>query len=418
MSKKREPLWPCDMRIEVLGVTGGYASGKTLFICSIDPANTRLYDFEKSAGTYASGLGIDRVDVPGLLTEKHPKGFSPRAAFEWWYSEIKTIKPGDGPSVIAVDPISDIEDGMVDWVKARHKEWGFKTEESFLSTGGIFWSKVKSEWKRVLADLAARCETFAFTTHLKFVWKAGKPTTQQTPKGKTTLMELASLFLFLDRVSDQKAPSATILKSRLAVTKVVDGELRIMPVLPPRILVATPKSIRDYILNPPDYDALKPWEKEQEKVLSEADKLEMEREISENNRAAAEASVEASKQANKAQSAREIALARLKPALVKAAEEAMPMEGNSEGATEDAPKDVIPDDQAQAESVMAHPPLVEQIIEKGKLIDASRATYAWLRSRGVDVSGFKGPDCLVDFIPYLNEAELLGLKEICGISLD
>ena len=90
---KIEPIWPLNVSIDVLGVTGAYASGKTLFVCSIDPARTRLYDFEKSAGAY-TGLGIDRVDVPSVMLEKYPKNYSPRQVFEWWYSDIKQIEPG------------------------------------------------------------------------------------------------------------------------------------------------------------------------------------------------------------------------------------------------------------------------------------------------------------------------------------
>lgn len=405
-------LWPCSMKIEVVGVTGDYASGKTLFVCSIDPANTRYYDFEKSAGTYAEGLGIDRVDVPSVMTQKFPKGFTPKQVFEWWYNDLKQIAPGKGPSVIAVDPISDIESGMVDWVKSRHKEWGFKTEEAFVAMGGIFWEKVKSEWKRILTDLTARCQTFAFTTHLKFVWKAGKPTTQLTSKGKTTLKELASLFLFLERNSDQLAPSATVIKSRLARTKFQDGEMQVLTVLPPRLPVATPKAIREYIVNPPNYSALKDEEREQEKILSEADRLELEKEIAETNRATQEAALEVARQAEKAQSAREKALAKLRPKTAPAEEVKEPVVEES-----------LPDDQEAA--AKEDPIAVQEIAwknlrdrlsgDKENSLIVARKTYAVLKARGVNVADFKGVACLEDFLPKLTTEEISEIRESCEV---
>lgn len=402
---KTDSIWPNGVSIDVLGVTGAYASGKTLFVCSIDPARTRLYDFEKSAGAY-TGLGIDRVDVPSVLLEKYPKTYSPRQLFEWWYADIKAIEPGRY-TVIAGDPISDIEDGMVDWVKARHKEWGFKTEDAFVSTGGIFWSKVRSEWKRVLADLSSRCQTFAFTTHLKFVWKYGKPTNQQTPKGKTTLMELASLFLFLERDSSSLVPSATVLKSRLAVTSVRDGEINVVPALPPRIAVATPKQVREYIVNPPNYAALTVEEMEQEKQLSEADRLEMEAQIAADKRAAEEMALQAAQTQAKIQSAREVALSRLRP-LAPQVEEAPAEPEASGGTTEEVPN--IPTAVEVAETIENEVPLIETIIASGKLVECARLVYKKLKARGVDLSGFSGADCLGDFLSYLDEGEVDRLK--------
>lgn len=395
-----QPIWPNGIKIEVLGVTGAYGSGKTLFVLSIDPEHTRYYDFEKSGGTY-EGLGVNRIDVPAVMLEKYPKGYSPRHVFEWWYSDIKLLNPG-GYAVVVGDPISDIEDGLVEWVKARHAEWGFKSAESFVATGGIFWAKVKSEWKRVLADLSARCQTFAFTTHLKFVWNHGKPTTQQVPKGKSTLMELSSLFLFLERDSSALVPSATVLKSRLAVTKVVDGEIHIIPALPPRIAVATPKRIREYIITPPDYGKLAPDEIEQEKQFSEADKLELEAQIAADRRAAEEAALQAAQTTAKIQSAREVAMAKLRPAAESTAAAEEP--SIQEPMTQDPLAEADP-------KIENAPTLIEEIIASGKLIECARIVWKKLHGRGIDLGAFKGAEFLGDFLHHLNPEELSKLRD-------
>jgi hypothetical protein len=291
-----EKIWPKGVKIEVLGLTGDFASGKTLFGLSIDPRKTLLYDFEKSAGTYES-LGMERIDVPTLMLEKHPKGYAPVDVFRWWLKHITAIEPGKY-SVIVVDTITDIEAGLADAVKANHEKFGFKTASAFQATGGIYWSYILAEWKQTLADLAARCQTFAFTSHLRKIWRSGRPTSAQEPKGKVTLMELCSLYLWLERIAPAEGthkgrtpdvPSAIVLKSRLADTNVDDdGKISISPLLPPRISAATPEAIRKYILTPPDYKKLKKGEKVVEATLTDDERLQLEAEIAADRKEAEE----------------------------------------------------------------------------------------------------------------------------------
>jgi hypothetical protein len=304
-----KPIWPEGIEIEVLGVTGDYEAGKTLFVNTIDPPNTRSYDFEKSSGTYAASLGIERIDVPKVMLAKYPDGYKPIDVFRWWIDDIRSIKPGTF-TVINVDTIGDIEAGLADYVASQYKDYGFSSAETFKKMKGVFWGQVKEYWKMTLADLAARCQTFAFTTHLRAVWKGDRPTSQREPKGKTTLMELATLFLWLERDKPKKGdrnqqrnedgtpkggpPSADVLKSRLAkiVYDADAGEVDTRAVLPPRIPVATPAMIRKYIVNPPNYYNLKPAEKIVPKEMSPEEKLVIESEIAENKRIAEESALE------------------------------------------------------------------------------------------------------------------------------
>lgn len=323
MSKTLEPVWPNNKQIEVIGVTGEYSSGKTLFGLTIDPKNTLYYDYEKSGGTY-DGLGVTRVDVPDELHRKHPKGFKPIDAFSWWYQHIKTIEANQY-SVIMCDPISDIEEGAVEWVKGRYKEFGFQSAENFQKTGGIFWAKVKAEWKRILADIAARCQTFVFSTHLKDVWVGNKSTGKRVPKGKSTLMELASLYLFMEREADKNGkvpliPAATVLKTRLADTTMSEGGVVITPTLPPRLPQATPDAIRKYIITPPNYDKLKTGEKVLAKTMTDDAKLLLQAEIAQDTRAAQEAALETQKSKETLEAAKAAARARIVPNADKAQE--------------------------------------------------------------------------------------------------
>lgn len=266
-------LWP--QAIPLIGLSGEYQSGKTLFGLTItDPAQMLVYDFEKSSESYHS-LGFTRIDVPAQMLKVHPKGYKPTDTYQWWRQHVTTIEPGKY-RVIMVDPASDIESGVTEWVRANPSYFGH-TPAQYIKMSGLLWGDMKELWKVILADLASRCETFVFTVHMGDAWSGDKPTGRRKPKGKSTLMELASLFLQLERRADAKGnvpvlPSAVVLKSRLVHMKIDKGQVRMVPSLPPRLPVATPEAIRAYMLSPPDYSKLAKEERVPEQSLTEDDR--------------------------------------------------------------------------------------------------------------------------------------------------
>lgn len=267
-------LWD-GATIPVLGVTGEPYSGKTLFVSSIDPKRTLMIDCEKSSETYSIPFA-ERHDLfeAGVL--------APREQFLWFTDILKGIKPGQY-SVVAVDPISDIEDGLADYVASRFKDYGFKSQQAFKSTGGIFWKQVLEFWKSFLGQLAGKCETLAFTTHLKGVWKGGKPTGRKEPAGKSTLIKLASLYLHLKRPpnSKDKPPEADVIKSRLALMKFDDaGDMQPVPILPDHLPKATPAAIREYVANPiGKKKTLSKGERYTPETLTDDERLQIQKEI-------------------------------------------------------------------------------------------------------------------------------------------
>ncbi len=277
---QKHDLWG-EIKIPVLGVCGEKFSGKTLLLASIDPAHTCMIDLEDSSESYNIEFA-QRVSLYDEMLKKHGKNATPLQCFEWFSSFVDSIKPGQF-TVLAVDPISDIESGLVDWVKANPTKFGH-TAQQYEKASGLLWMDVKSHWKMMLGILSRKVQTFAFSVHMGNVFKSGAPTGKRAPKGKETLFELASLYLEVERKPDdkgkiEKKPSAKVLKSRLAISKFVDGELEHFPILPPRLDVATPAAIRAYIKTPPDYSKLKKSELLTPEHLSEDDKLEIQREI-------------------------------------------------------------------------------------------------------------------------------------------
>jgi hypothetical protein len=253
-------LWP--QPIEIIGVTGEYASGKTLFMLSISPGKrTKVYDTEKSSGAY-SALGFDRVSIPDVMVKQKPTGYKPIDTFTWWWGDVKDTPPGKY-DVIGIDTISEIEEGLVEWVSKNPTYFGHSSGQ-YAKMSGVMWGDVKNLWKAILNDLASRCQTFVFCSHMANVWQGDRPTGKRKPKGKETLMELASLYLLMERKADDKGrmptkPAATVLKSRLVHARFdpASGDLDMVPCLPPRLPEATPAAIRKYMENPPDYSKLK-----------------------------------------------------------------------------------------------------------------------------------------------------------------
>lgn len=288
-------LWPnmssgAPVSLEVFGATGEYKSGKTLLGLSLAPGahpnghkfagepRTLYLDFEKSGGTY-SGTGVKRIDVPSLL-ESQGTAYTPINVFKWFLQIIKSTEAGRF-DVIVADPITDIESGLVEFVKSNSTMFTLSANQ-IAKGGGLLWGAVKSFWKQVLLILATRCQTFFFTAHLRDEWSGDRPTGRREPKGKDTLMELASLYLWLERLPNDQGivvpvPSAIVVKERLSDTLVNGkGELEIVPLMPARLPEATAAAIRRYIANPPDLKRPRMGEKVVPKKLMEEERLRLE----------------------------------------------------------------------------------------------------------------------------------------------
>lgn len=286
-------LYDKGIDIPVIGGTGEFGSGKTLFGMTIDPANTLVIDAEKSSQSYYRSLGIKkRVDLADEMLRKHSRGYKPINVWEYFRDLIYGVKPGEY-TVIMVDPASDIEAGLAAWVEAHPKEFG-KSAAQYQKFQTLFWQDVKDHWKVFQNDLASRCKIFYFTAHMRNEYQGERKTGQRTAKGKSTLMEMASLYLHFERRKNDKGvvpdvPSANVLKSRLAHFRNEGGVITTIPILPPRIPQATPAAICNYIDSPPDYSKLKAAEKLQEHAMSEDERLLIQSQIASDTRAAEEA---------------------------------------------------------------------------------------------------------------------------------
>ena len=260
-----DPTQPLGMVCEVFGVTGEKWTGKTFLTTALAPGDhpeghpfagmkrTLYLDFEKSGANY--GGHVERVDVSAELLKMYPKGWTPTDVFVWFQNKIHSIPPGRYDAAIA-DPITDVENGLLDYVRANNKKFGI-SDGQLSKMSGLVHSAAQVLMKRLLVELASRAKIFAFTAHMKTEWKNNKPTATRIAKGSGVMYEVATLYLELGRDMPTpenpkiQPPYAKVLKDRLAFT-IIDDEGDVIPlqVLPPRIPVCTPKGLRAYVKKP------------------------------------------------------------------------------------------------------------------------------------------------------------------------
>lgn len=295
------PLWP--QPIPIIGATGKKWSGKSVWGLNIcpQPHATLVYDLEQSCTSYEQerariGAPFVRIDVQREMRKDFPKGdYKPIDVFVWWMRHVRSIEPGQY-RVIMVDPVTDLERGLADWVAANPTHFGHSASQ-YQKMSGIMWGDVKDFEKSILADITVRCETFYFTAHLGAEFKGNTATGREKAKGKETLYELASLYLWFERDPDAAGvrpniPSARVEKGRLMVSELVDGEVVSYSVLPPRIPQCTPKAIRNYFANPAGKKGLSEGERAREEKMSADERLRLETEKAQAEAATAQAKVE------------------------------------------------------------------------------------------------------------------------------
>lgn len=319
---KPAPLW-AGMRIPVILLSAEVNGGKTIFPIVTDPAcrtfdhdpTVIVMDQEGSAETYAGQLNFEWFDTRAAVFEgrhrqvKTPDNDDPKwrkillktadvndspaeSLFRAWYMSLLEIPPKKY-RVGSADTFTKLQDGMIGWLR-RHPEAFGRSAAQYSSAASMFlWPDAKDMLSYILSvDCRLRFETFCMTVHLKNEWKGNSKTGERIAEGLDVLDKLCTLHLRLDRTAKSKAksaprlPSAIVIKQRLVRFGANESEDR--PILPPRIPECTPDAIRAYILNPPDFNNLKPDERLPDDALTDDQKIRLQAQVSENNLAAAE----------------------------------------------------------------------------------------------------------------------------------
>jgi hypothetical protein len=292
-------LWPLPYP-EIVVVTGPYGCGKSTFTLGTgaSPERTLVLDFEKSQSAFAKQLPLTYVDMQAEITKANPLGARPLDIFNLTSTQIEKI-PADRYDVLVLDNASLLEDGILAYVEKFPTEFGHSAQQ-YQSMSALKWGDVKAKYSQLLNAAASKVRMIFIIVHLRDKWAGntivkdalGKPV--QEPKGKETLEQLSSLFVWLEHgpggvpsakvlkcrvdrkvwVPDPTQPPADVPAEALAVLQGEPGVVNI-PVLPLRLPRCTWPAIRTYMRQPADLVNPKPGEKPTDQQLTEDDRLRM-----------------------------------------------------------------------------------------------------------------------------------------------
>lgn len=306
--KTFDDLWPLPPP-ETTIVTGPYGCGKSTFTLGTGatPERTLVVDFEKSQSAFAKQLpGLTYVDMQAIMAEKYPKGYKMIDLFFVTVAQIdERLRPGLF-DVLVLDNASPLEDAIVAYVEKNPMEFGH-TPAQYNNMSGLKWGDVKTKYAQLLTRWGSVAKMIFIVVHLRDKWVGntiqkdayGKPV--QEPKGKETLDQLSSMFIWLEH-GPKGIPSGKVLKCRVDRKVFVadpenppegipadyltelNGEPGIVsiPVLPLRLPKATWPAIREYMRHPADLTNPKPGEALTVKEMSDDDRLKLRAIISHN----------------------------------------------------------------------------------------------------------------------------------------
>lgn len=303
-------LWN-GRKIPYIRVSGAVNSGKSLFSLLIDenvknpaaPQTTVVWDLEGSTEPYEDQLNFERRDLLAMVRQRVNGGaYKPIDVYTAWVEDLIALPQGKY-KVGIVDPFTDVETGLVEWVRANPGKFG-RTSSQYSSASSMFlWPDIKAWSKQLLmSQLRPRFETFVTCHHLKAKWEGQRKTNDTVAEGLDVLEKLASLHIELDRTPPAKGakaprlPRGEVKKQRIIF---VGGfgpggaSDELLPVLPPVIPDCTPNKIRWYIDNPADYDNLKPEEQALDHSMTADQRLQMQAGIAEAQRDTAQAQLAA-----------------------------------------------------------------------------------------------------------------------------
>lgn len=209
-------------------VWGEPGSGKTLFGWNSPYKPVLCMDFEYSSRPYRRVADQYDVNVVDILKYSGKEGFA----------ELITKVPDGKYGTIVLDTAWQ----PFEWItQATFYKAGKRAESQSM----LVWGDVRRAIRDTILGLAQKCEVLIMTAHARNRYG----TKEREPRISPSAFELVDVAIRLHRDPNKKVPVG-----------VVDSRNRLMGLLPPKIEPCTWQKILEYVINPPDWDNLKPEE--------------------------------------------------------------------------------------------------------------------------------------------------------------
>lgn len=277
--------------LKYICLTGAHGSGKSFAALSmfgdrVLPGSDEVIlvvDTEYSTTTFSHLFEMRSINwwdiTANTPAEQHFEELEKRIKVE-----VEKVKK-EGKRVIQIDFDTNepIQDSIFDYVRANAKKFG-KSAKQYDKMAGILYADVKKALFEFLTRMADICELVTIVAHERKVWKNDRPTKKVRPVGLSPFQQLSHLTVCLDREvpagksSVDVVPKGIVLKDR-CIARDESGKTR--PVFPPTFPSFSGDAIRYYMENLVDYKKLKKGEQAVEHEPTEAELLEMRKEVAE-----------------------------------------------------------------------------------------------------------------------------------------
>lgn len=267
---REESILPADVRHWVVAA-GFFGTGKTTFLLGMDvPANVLMLDFESKGEGIARQLGVENYFAP-VQDAATAAGFNPHGTLVFdRVRQILEAVPAGRFTVLILDGLTNLQEGMLDKVKANPLGFGLKPENVDKGAMGGAWPGVGKLLQSIAAYARIKdIKVIGVTTEVKQSWGAQGPILNKFEvKGQSDIHKMSVLTVLMQPPTGLhgRVPSALVMKEQLARHEWKDGRQVVTNRIPPKLPRAEMAEVYRMLAEPPDFAKLGPeyWPTEEE----------------------------------------------------------------------------------------------------------------------------------------------------------
>lgn len=257
----------------IVNVSGMPDTGKTTFALESGAPPDKICFIDDDLKGQAIALEMESIGKPfgkyvNLVSET--KGMLENDFHKYCIDLIESIEE-DKYEVIIWDNFSRFENSFHPWVSTHQKQFREKWSPMGVIHGAEIWLASFDYEARILDLMQKKAPLVIITSHMKSENVAGRRTGKMIPDVKRGLLQKSLLRVLLRRSDDGSPIPTGIILKRIAKRMVTDEGIKIVNVLPQKIVHFNWEKIRYYHENPVGNRQLTPDEMPNEFELSMLD---------------------------------------------------------------------------------------------------------------------------------------------------